>query len=372
MRIAIVTNTSWNIYNFRMGLIRLLIQKGHEVITIAPVDQYSETLARETRFFPVKMKQKGTNPLSDLTIITQLLKIYQTEQPDCILHFTIKPNIYGAIASSIAGIPCINTVSGLGTIFLHDGLVSAIAKKLYRFAFRFPRNVIFQNNDDRLLFISLGLVDSSKALLFPGSGVNIEKFKPGPVRKNHEFVFLLVARLLKDKGINEYAEAARLIKTKHRNVKFLLAGAPEEDPALGISMKSVKYWEKEGLITYLGFQEDIPALLRKADCIVLPSYREGTPKSLLEGAATGRPLLASDVPGCREVVTEGYNGFLFPAKDPAGLAGKMEKMLLLPSPELDKMGKNSRSLIENQFSEEIVTHKYLNLLENLKVKSRLH
>ena len=366
MRVAIVTNTSWNIYNFRMGLVRLLKQKGHEVITIAPYDQYSEALARETRYFPVKMKQKGTNPLSDLTIITQLLKIYRTEQPDCILHFTIKPNIYGAIASSLAGIPCINTVSGLGTVFLHNGLVSSIAKRLYRFAFRFPRIVIFQNNDDRLLFISMKLVDPSKTQLFPGSGVNIEKFLPSPLRKNSDFVFLLVARLLKDKGINEYAEAARLVKTKHSNVKFLLAGGPEEDPVLGISMDSVRQWEN------LGFQDDIPALLRKADCVVLPSYREGTPKSLLEAAATGRPLLASDVPGCREVVNEGFNGFLFPVKDPSSLAGKMEKMLLLPAAEIEELGKNSRTLIENRFSEEIVTHKYLNLLENLKVKSRLH
>lgn len=372
MRIAITVNTSWNIYNFRLGLIKALQEKGHEVYAVAPEDNYSLKLKGEgCIFYKVNMDNKGGNPLNDIHLFFQLRSAYREIQPDIILQYTIKPNIYGTLAARSLGIPVINNVSGLGTVFLHNNFVSKAAKFLYKLAFRYPARVFFQNKDDRDLFLNLKIVSESIAGLVPGSGVDTEKFRPGPFRRNHPFVFLLASRLLYDKGIMEYLEAIKLLKKEGIEADFLLAGGLDTKTKLGIPEVLLKKWIKEGLIKYLEHTDEVAALIHKADCVVLPSYREGTPKSLLEAAACGKPLITTDVPGCREVVDHNKNGFLCKVKDGNDLAAKMRMMLELDEKTLSGMGKQSRLKAEQEFNEQRVIQIYLNEIhrvvkENLK------
>lgn len=360
MRIAIVVNTSWNISNFRMGLIQALQAEGHEIHTVAPEDPYtSQLLQAGCRHHNTKLQNKGSNPLRDLLFFWRLYRLYNKIKPDIILHYTIKPNIYGTFAARLNGIPCINNVSGLGTVFLHHTITSRIAKMLYRWAFRYPAKIFFQNQEDRQLFLDQGLVKAERTDLLPGSGVNLQKFSPQPFRRNKPMVFLMIARLLYDKGIREYVEAGELLRQKGYEFSLQVAGAIEEDNGLGVSAELVVQWVQTGKLVHHSFTPDIRSHIANADVIVLPSYREGTPKSLLEGGACGKPLLASDVPGCREVVQDGYNGYLFKVKDPIDLAQKMEKMLNLEDQYIQELGNHARHWVSDRFDERLVITKYL-------------
>lgn len=365
MKIAIVINTAWNIYNFRMGLVDYLQQQGMEVVAIAPEDDFSEKLAEKIAYFPIRMEQKGTNPLSDLFLMYRLYRLYKKVSPDCILHFTIKPNIYGTLAAKFAGIPCVNNVSGLGTVFLHDSLATRLAKTLYKIAFRFPKRVFFQNKEDRSLFIRKKLVHEHKTDVLPGSGINLDSFGFEKLPDVRPFTFLLIARLLYDKGILEYAKAAATLKRKFPDVKFLLVGAQDSNPKLGIPQSIIDAWSQTKEVEYLGFSSDVKILIQHAHCVVLPSYREGTPRSLLEAAALGRPIVTTDVPGCKEVVVDGYNGYLCKSACAEDLAAKMEAILQLPIDTLYQMGENSRQLVEAKFSEQLVFAKYFEVLKKL-------
>jgi len=348
-----------------MGLVKELQKQGFEVLAIAPEDEFSELLEKEgCRFIPVTMENKGSNPLKDLLLIRQLYTIYKTNKPDIVLQYTIKPNIYGSIAARLAGIPVINNVSGLGTVFLHNNLVSKVAKALYKLAFRYPKKIFFQNPEDLELFVQEGLVKKERTGLVPGSGVNVEKFKPAEFNRNHPFTFLLIARLLYDKGIMEYAEAARIVKKNNPSCRMQIIGALDPGP-LGIPEKNLNDWIREGLMEYIPFQKDIRSFISSADCVVLPSYREGTPKTLLEAAAMAKPLIATDVPGCREVVNDGENGFLCEVKNEKDLADKMLKMCSLKNEELRAMGENSRKLVLLKYDEKIVVRKYLEVINEV-------
>lgn len=357
MKIAVVVNTSWNIYNFRLSLVKALLQDGHTVHAIAPLDKYSQLLEKEgCKFTEVKMDNKGTNPLKDVFLTYNLYKTYRKIQPDVVLQYTIKPNIYGSIAAKMADIPVINNVSGLGTVFLHNNLSSKIALLLYRLAFRSPKKVFFQNKDDKQLFIDKRLVKEQITDLVPGSGINVDKFTPLPFNKNPVFKFLLIARLLYDKGIVEYYKAAKLVKQQYQ-AEFFLMGSPDTS-AMGIPFSTVQQWADEKTITYLPFTENVADIIHQADCVVLPSYREGTPRTLLEAAACGKPLLATEVPGCIEVLQDGLNGYLCKVKDANDLGDKLVKMLKLSDEELKRMGEESRKIAVNKFDERIVIEKY--------------
>lgn len=349
-----------------MDLIHSLKENGMEVIAIAPEDEFSAKLQEIFKYYPVHMEQKGTNPLKDLLLIRRFYRLYKELKPDCILHYTIKPNIYGTLAARLAGIPCINNVSGLGTVFLHQNLVSKIALTLYRFAFRFPHKVFFQNQDDQKLFIDLKLIKKEKTDVLPGSGINLQKFIPKPILENKTFTFILVSRLLFDKGIVEYAEAAAIVKKSHPETRFLLAGSLDKNSSLGIPEDMIKSWQEHSLIEYLGFTTEIQKYMEESHCVVLPSYREGTPRTLLEAAALARPIITTDVPGCREVVRDGFNGYLCQVKDAKDLAEKMLTVLNSPYTSLLEMGKNGRQLAESKFSQEFVAAKYLEGLKSLE------
>lgn len=366
MRVAVVINTSWNIWNFRRGLVKALQGAGHEVLAIAPPDDYSGRLESELgcRYVPILMENKGTNPIKDAQLTGRFLTIYKRERPDVVLHFTIKPNIYGTLAARLAGVPSINNVSGLGTVFLIENLVSKVARGLYRLAFRFPSKVFFQNNDDRELFIRYGLIRPERTRLVPGSGVDLARFRPqegvGRVAEA-PFTFLMVARVLYEKGIVEYFEAARQVRAAlgADNVRLQLLGGLDEAGGVGVPRATFEQWLAEGTIEYLGTSDHVADHLHRADCVVLPSYREGTPKTLLEAAACGKPLVTTDVPGCRETVEHGHNGYLCQVRDAADLAAKLLAVAQLPPARLAAMGAASRQLAEEKFDEKLVLQQYL-------------
>ncbi|WBA40744.1 glycosyltransferase family 4 protein [Hymenobacter canadensis] len=362
MRVALVINTSWNIWNFRRSLVKALQDAGHEVLAIAPPDAYSERLETELgcRYVPILMENKGTNPVKDALLTRRFYTIYKREKPDVVLHYTIKPNIYGTLAAKLAGIPSVNNVSGLGTVFIVKNLVSQVALGLYRFAFRFPRKVFFQNDDDRQLFLQHQLVQPAITDLLPGSGVATDKFRPAATfRRNTPFVFLMIARVLYEKGVEEYFEAARLVREAVPGTRVQLLGGVDESGGVGVKRAVFEQWLQAGHVEYLGTSDNVAAQIREADCVVLPSYREGTPKTLLEAAAMAKPIVTTDVPGCRETVVDGQNGLLCEVRNAADLAAKMLQILRLPAAELEQMGRAGRHLAETKFDERIVLDKYL-------------
>jgi glycosyltransferase involved in cell wall biosynthesis len=270
----------------------------------------------------------------------------------------------------MAGIPSINNVTGLGTVFIRQNLTSRIAEMLYRFTFRFPHTVFFQNEDDRQLFLDKKLVKEEITEVLPGSGIDIQRFKAKlPFSKKTQFTFLMIGRLLYDKGILEYIEAIRLMRKKGLKARFQVLGKLEPNKNLGITADQIEEWVKDGLVEYLGCVEDVCPLIEQADCVILPSYREGTPRTLLEAASLGKPIIATDVPGCRETVDDGLNGFLCKVKDPVDLAAKMTQMMNLNENSLRRMGTHSRNLAVTKFDQNIVIRKYQTAVGSLQKNS---
>lgn len=373
MRVAIVLNTSWNVYNFRMGLIKALQEHGHEVLVVAPKDDYTHRIKEAgCEFYPVHMDSRGANPVKDMALLFELRSIYKRIKPDIILHYTIKPNIYGTMAASSLRLPVINNVCGLGTVFLQKGLVSKVALLMYKIAFRFPKKVFFQNFHDLNLFIHENLVKKEISDLLPGSGIDPERFPPVPFRRNEKFTFLMISRLIYDKGVQEYVEAIRKLKAQGVNARFQVLGARDPEHRRGIPNEIIDQWINEDIFEYLGTTDDVRPFIKSADCVVLPSYREGTPKTLLEAASSARPIVATDVPGCNNVVTNNYNGLLCELKNSDDLALKMTTMMNLEDHQLKLFGENGRTRIEEQFSENIVISRYLEAIRELKDSNVLH
>ena len=366
-KIALSANTSWGVYNFRYGLIKELINKNYNVLVVAPYDKYTEKLKDiGCKTIDIYINSKSTNPIDDLKTFYQYLKIYKKEKPDIVLNFTIKPVIYSSLTCSILGIKTINTITGLGTGFIKNNLITKIIKFLYKISQKKVDRIFFQNKDDLELFINENLIDKEKTDVIPGSGINTEKFKPIKAKKEDNiFRFLLIARMLWDKGVGEYVEACKILKKKYKNVECLLLGATHVDNPSAIPIEKIKEWEKEGIIKYLGTTDDVRMEISKADCIVLPSYREGTSRVLLESASMEKPIIATDVPGCNNIVKDGWNGFLCKVKDAKDLADKMEKMVNLTKEERIKMGKRGREKIIKEFDEKIVIEKYIEVIDKI-------
>lgn len=366
-KIAIVLNTSWNIYNFRLGLARALKANGFQVVLIAPYDKYSEKIKDEFEYYDVWMNNKGTNPKEDIKTTLEFYKLYKKIKPDIILHFTIKPNIYGTLAAGLLGIKTINNIAGLGTLFIKQNIVTKIAKWLYKYSQRKANKIFFQNLDDYQIFTQEGLVEKNKCDILPGSGVDTGRFKPTAYKKkDNTFRFLLVARMLWEKGIGEYVEAAKIIKKKFENVEFQLLGFLDDKDKSSISKDQMQHWVNEGFVVYLGVSDNVSEIISKADCIVLPSfYREGTPRALLESASMAKPIITTNTVGCRDVVDDGINGFLCEIKNAQDLADKMENVLKLSENERSNMGQAGRSKMIKEFDEKIVIHKYLESIKKL-------
>lgn len=367
MKIAIVLNTSWNIYNFRMGLVNSLLEHGHEVTAIAPKDEYTHLLIDAgCNYQEVTMDSRGANVIKDLGLIFELLGIYRRVKPDVILHYTIKPNIYGTLAASILRIPTVNNVCGLGTAFLNKGIVSRIAIGMYKLAFKFPKLVYFQNDDDKKFFEENNIIRNNATQVLPGSGINLAHFKPSESAKNKKFTFLLISRLIHDKGIIEYIDAVKYLKEKGVDANFQILGNKDTEHRRGISEDIINSWIDNNIVEYLGSTDDVRPYINKADCIVLPSYREGTPKSLLEAASSAKPIVATNVAGCTNIVQDNVNGMLCNVKDSQDLANKLEAMSELPKKRLIEMGIESRKIVEQRFDEKIVIDSYLNTISSFQ------
>ena len=359
-RLLLSSNSLWNIENFRRFLVEAFERDGWAVVIAAPAtDEERLGFSLPGRLVPIPIRRSGTNPFQDVALFRAYRRMMRSEKPVAYLSWTIKPNVYGACAARIAGIPAILNVSGLGTAFLSGRLLGRFVSLLYKFAFKKASIVFFQNSDDRALFLERGLVRADQAQLLPGSGINLEHFSYDPLPDDGGFRFLLVARLLGDKGIREYVEAARIVRRQLPAARFQLLGPLDKGNRTAISPEELASWSREGVVEYLGGAKDVRPYIAAASAIVLPSYREGLPRTLLEGAAMGRPLIATDVPGCRDVVEDGGNGFLCEARNANSLARAMLKLAGLDFDRRAAMGARSREIAERRFSEELVAQAYV-------------
>ncbi len=353
MKIAVLSSHTPSLFWFRMDMMQDFIEKGYEVYAIGnePEEQWSETFREKNiTYVRAKLSRNGMNPLTDIKTFLSLKKILKEIKPDKIFAYQAKTVIYGSLAAHSIGIKEIySLIAGCGSIFISKGLVAKILKPILKFeyktALKHNKKVFFQNIDDVLLFSSLGIVPREKTVIINGSGVDIERFSVKPLPDN--FAFLNISRLIKDKGIVEYLEAAKIVKKKYPKIRFLLVGPYDTNPS-ALTPEELGVYLKEGIVEYFGEQSDVVPFIEQSSVFVLPSYREGTPKTVLESMSSGRTIITTDAPGCRETVVNGLNGLLVPVKDINALVDAM--IYLIENPEnLELMGNASRKIAEDKF-----------------------
>jgi glycosyltransferase involved in cell wall biosynthesis len=359
--ILIAANTTWYVYNFRRGLITALIKERYNVVVFSPNDDYvSHIHTLGAHHIHLEMNNVGTNPFLEFPTLVRIGIVLRSVRPDAILTYTPKVNIYFSLVARLLRIPVIANISGLGYAFGVSSWLRLVTKRLYKVAMQHPGMVFFQNEDDRTEFVRGRLVERSKARRIPGSGVDLERFKPLMHRKRDAYVFLLAARLLWEKGIREYVEAARRVKASHPFAEFRLLGFLDVKNPSAVPRADVERWHAEGIISYQGVTENVVPFYADADCVVLPSYyREGVPRSLLEAASMEIPLITTDWPGCRDAVEDGLTGFLCKPKDTNDLAACMTRMLSLNEERRRAMGIAGRRKMQIQFDERAVVAAYI-------------
>lgn len=367
--IAIVANTTWNIYNFRLNVIEKLLNYGYSVIVFAPIDEYIiyRDLYPTVKHVGIRtLSRYGINPIRDLVLVFELLRKYRKFKPDLILHYTNKPNIYGAIASKIASIPSIATITGLGYAFTHSGLVSKITKTLYKWTSNSHKILIFQNAADKSLFLTNKMVKPYKTRLIKGSGVDTNYYLPqNKISENDDITFTFIGRLLYNKGIVEFANAAKVILNDFPKVRFWVIGELDEDNPSSVEKDSLNQWMEDKIIEYKGFQKDIRTLLHEIDCVILPSYREGLPRVILEALSMSIPVITTQTAGCEETVTNGQNGYLIPVRSTQKLVEAIRKFILLSKEEKIKMGKLGRIRAQNEFDSKIIANQVFDLVKEV-------
>jgi glycosyltransferase involved in cell wall biosynthesis len=373
-KILCVANTAFFIYNYLLGVLKALKNDGPEIIIVAPEDEYTHLLEAEGfRYITLKkLDRKGANAFKDLRFMQELYDIYKMEKPDLVLHYTIKVNVYGTFAARLAKTESVCTVSGLGWLFTEKSMKTIIGgflyKILYKIAFSMALNVVFQNIYDRTFFTENGLVDKDKVFLTPGPGVDTDYFSPEQSKDSRanrdNLIFLLMARMLWDKGIGEFVKAAIVVKRRFSFAEFWLLGPIDKENRAAIPENVIKGWESEGIIRYLGKTNDVRPFLRECDVAVLPSYREGTASSLIEAMAAGKPVITTDAIGCREVVEDGKNGFLVPVKDDNALADVIIKYILLEQEEKKRMGEYGRGKVLREFDKKFVIDTYRTIISS--------
>jgi glycosyltransferase involved in cell wall biosynthesis len=351
-RIAIIAGIGVSLIRFRGDLIDSWIAGGHTVIAAAPGRDVEEKLKiKGVEYFSIPLERAGLNPVKDFVLLLHLIRLFYRVKPDFLFLYTVKPVIYGSLAAYLKpGCRVFSMITGLGYVFSdaeNKGLLQKLTACLYRIALKRNEKVFFQNPDDLALFQELRLVAERKCLLVNGSGVNLDYYKPATLPTGAP-VFLMIARLLKEKGFKEYVKAARTIKEKYPEVIFKmiawqLKGSPSVIPA-----DQVERWKAEGLVEIFGETDDVRSYLVESSVYVLPSYREGTPRTVLEAMAMGRAIITTDAPGCRETVIDWVNGFLVPVRDSKSLAAAMERFILEPE-LIAKMGKASRRIAEEKY-----------------------
>ncbi|GCL63487.1 glycosyltransferase family 4 protein [Pseudaquabacterium pictum] len=365
LRIAVVANTAWYLVNFRLNLMTALRAAGHEVVAIAPDDppQVSRIRAAGLPFEPVPISGAGTNPARELATVLRLWRCLRARQCDLVFSYTPKGNLYSALACIASGRRFVPNVSGLGRAFIRPSFITRVVKLLYRSTFGRAEHVFFQNQDDLDGFVQAGLVPARLCERLPGSGVDLQRFMPSapPERPAQAPVFLLVARMLWDKGVGEFVDAARQVRRRHPQASFQLLGPADVANPAAIPRQQLADWDAEGVVRYLGPTDDVRPWLAQADCVVLPSYREGVPRTLLEAAACARPVITTDAPGCRDTVRDGQTGWLCRTADADDLADRLLRFIDLPLPQRAAMGAAGRAFVEQHFDERQVIDRYLAL-----------
>jgi glycosyltransferase involved in cell wall biosynthesis len=371
-KIVLFANTDWYLYNFRQSLARRLREAGHPLILISPGGEYGPKLI-EAGFDwrPLPMNRRSINPLAEARLIWRLTQLLRREKADIIHGFTIKPAVYGALAGALAGVRRVNAVAGLGYVFMSGEMqaraLRPIVRTLAKLTFDDARaRLIVQNPDDHAAFVGSGLVRADRTHIIPGSGVDCSRFRVSLRKrgKGEPLRILLAARMLWDKGLAEFVEAARFLKAEGRNIEFLLAGEPDAGNPTAVPVLTLKAWFDEGVVTWLGHVDDMPGLLAEVDVVALPSYREGLPKTLIEAAACALPLVTTDVPGCREVVTDGVDGLLVPVREWRPLAAAFARLDDDPALRA-RLGKAARAKALAQFDEKIVIERTMEVYRSL-------
>lgn len=383
-RVALVSNSDYTIHQYRLPLIRELVRRGAEVYAVAEEGPFVSRIEQAgARFLPWRVDRQSLNPLKDARSFLSLLRIYRELRPAVAHHFTIKPIIYGSVAARLAGVPVtVATLTGLGYVFLEESfkarLLRNLVHRMYRVAFRCSGEVMFHNPHDLSEFRKAGLLPGDKGLCHPGgSGVDTAFFSPGTVdgeavlrlkdslslpRENP--VIVLAARMLWHKGVAEYVECARIVKKRRGDAQFLLVGPVDHGNPAAIPEERIAGWQAEGFIRYLGERENIREILALSDIVVLPSYREGMPRVLLEAASMGKAFVTTDVPGCRDAADYGRIGLLVPAKDSAALAGAVEELLRDPA-RRDTLGRAALEKAVREYDERKVAAQALELYQEL-------
>lgn len=366
MHIVLTGNTTFKLANFRAGLLRRLIADGHQVTVLAPPDDYVGAVRdMGCDFVPLSMDRNGTSPIAELALLMSIFRTMHRLRPAFVFGYTIKNNIYAGLACRLLRIPFAANVTGLGPAFNQGGVLNGIIRLLYRVAFRRAEAVFFQNENDRDIFLSGNLVPPDRVRLLPGSGVDLARFLYQPVPPSDGGTrFLLVARMLWDKGVGIFADAAEKVRRTHPEAVFQLLGPLDPDSKTGIGQSQIDQWVDEGRLVYLGSAADVRPAVRDAHCVVLPSYyREGTPRTLLEAGATGRPAITSDMPGCRDPIVDRVSGLLVRPRDSEDLARACVEFLAMSHAERVEMGRAARQKMERDYDERIVIDAYMSLLD---------
>jgi len=367
-KIAVIENGLFSTYTMRDGLMQRLLKEGFEVTVLTHTNSFVSQVEK-TGLKVINIGSGNLNPIKVSKYILNLYKALKRIQPDVCLTFSIRPAIWGNFITRVLKIPTITNITGVGPLFTSKNFAYIIARYIYRFALQKTKKVFFQNFDDMNSFLEKKFVTKDIAERIPGSGVDYQKFAPinFESRTNDSFIFLFIGRLIKDKGIFEFVDAARIIRKEYPNVIFNVIGPfwHQNLKSNTITKTDLQNWITERIIDYQGEKEDVRKFIAEADCIVLPSYREGASNILLEAASMEKPIITTNTIGCKEIVDDGVTGFLCNVRDSIDLAKKMEKMLLLSSEQRDSMGKKARQKIIKEFDKQIVIKAYLNAINEV-------
>ena len=358
MKVFIFSKSSWNVYNFRKNLIKNLLNKKYKVYILCNIDEYkSKLLLLGCNVININFNNRSYNVTNDLYVFFKVIFLYIKIKPNIFLNFNIKPVLIGSFVCKLFNVKSINTITGLGTIFLKGRFLKFIFLKIYKLCFFKKSIVFFHNFLDRKLFIKSKIVNKNQTVVTPGSGVNISHYYYTEYKKKSFFNILFVGRLLWDKGIKEFIDSAKIL-SKKKFINFKIIGEFADKDTDGVTQNTYKMLLKDANITYIKKKKDIRPHLKWADCVVLPSYREGCPKSLLEASAMGKAILGSKVPGISHIIKNNYNGYLFKVKNSYSLSKSILKYCALNSKKKKQMSKNSRKL-SNKFDEKKVINLYL-------------
>jgi glycosyltransferase involved in cell wall biosynthesis len=362
--VFLTSNTSWYLYNFRASTIQALREQGNRVICLSPPDDFSQRLVDElgAEHIALPLDGKSTGAVQELCSLRFIWAVMRQYRPDFVFNFTVKMNIYCGLVCALQKVPFANNISGLGTAFIHDSWLFRRVRQVYGLVNRRAQRLFFQNEEDLSVFRDKGLLGDTPYTLLPGSGVNLHRFEASPLPQGGPFTFIMIARLLGDKGVREYADACRQLKAEGPDVRCLLVGPLGVSNRTAISEEEVRQWVADGIMEYPGAADDVRPLIEQAHVLVLPSYREGMPRTVLEAAAMGRPAIVTDVPGCRHAIEPEVTGWLCEARSAESLAGVMRRVLGMDAAEVQRAGDAARGRMEREFSEELVVAAYLECL----------